>query len=139
MRHFVRAEINVTPLVDVCLVLLIIFMLVTPLLTPPVQLPEAPEPEAWGAEPARSKVTVRFGPPRTVLVDDDPSPLDDEGLGVLLASPAPAGPAARDRRAGRPAALLRRGQARPPHRAGGGVSGGRPGRGTSGREALTAR
>ena len=29
-----RAEINVTPLVDVCLVLLIIFMVVTPLLHP---------------------------------------------------------------------------------------------------------
>lgn len=29
----VRAEINVTPLVDVCLVLLIIFMVVTPMLT----------------------------------------------------------------------------------------------------------
>jgi biopolymer transport protein TolR len=86
MRHSVRAEINVTPLVDVCLVLLIIFMLVTPLLTAPVQLPEAPEPESWGAEPARSKVTVRFGPPRTVLVDDDPSPLDDDGLAVLLAA-----------------------------------------------------
>jgi biopolymer transport protein ExbD len=28
----VRSEINVTPLVDVCLVLLIIFMIVTPLL-----------------------------------------------------------------------------------------------------------
>src|SRR5262249_56397841 len=86
MRHSVRAEINVTPLVDVCLVLLIIFMLVTPLLNVAVQLPEAPEPEPWGAEPARSKVTVRFGPPRTVLVDDDPSPLDDDGLGVLLSA-----------------------------------------------------
>ncbi len=29
----IRSEINVTPLVDVCLVLLIIFMVVTPILT----------------------------------------------------------------------------------------------------------
>ena len=86
MRHSVRAEINVTPLVDVCLVLLIIFMLVTPLLNVAVQLPEAPEPEPWGAEPARSKVTVRFGPPRAVLVDDDPRPLDDDNLAVLLSA-----------------------------------------------------
>ena len=35
-----QSEINVTPLVDVCLVLLIIFMVVTPLMTAvPVQLP----------------------------------------------------------------------------------------------------
>ena len=42
------SEINVTPLVDVCLVLLIIFMVVTPMLQKgvPVNLPvtEAPEP-----------------------------------------------------------------------------------------------
>jgi biopolymer transport protein TolR len=38
MRHALRAEINVTPLVDVCLVLLIIFMVVTPLLNQ-VELP----------------------------------------------------------------------------------------------------
>ena len=86
MRHSVRAEINVTPLVDVCLVLLIIFMLVTPLLNVAIQLPEAPEPEPWGTEPARSKVTVRFGPPRAVFVDDDPVPLDDDGLAVLLSA-----------------------------------------------------
>lgn len=38
-----KAEMNVTPLVDVCLVLLIIFMVVTPMLKEgvPVQLPES--------------------------------------------------------------------------------------------------
>lgn len=41
-----RSEINVTPLVDVCLVLLIIFMIVTPMIYRdiPVQLPETQGP-----------------------------------------------------------------------------------------------
>ena len=43
----VRNEINVTPLVDVCLVLLIIFMVVTPMLTrgKNVELPKARHPD----------------------------------------------------------------------------------------------
>src|SRR3979409_696276 len=43
----VRSEINVTPLVDVCLVLLIIFMVVTPMLQKgvPVNIPVTEEPE----------------------------------------------------------------------------------------------
>jgi biopolymer transport protein TolR len=43
----VRSQINVTPLVDVCLVLLIIFMVVTPMLQKgiDVALPETPKPD----------------------------------------------------------------------------------------------
>jgi len=43
----VRSDINVTPLVDVCLVLLIIFMVVTPMLQKgvDVNLPETAKPE----------------------------------------------------------------------------------------------
>jgi len=42
-----NSDINVTPLVDVCLVLLIIFMVVTPMLQKgvPVNLPVTEEPE----------------------------------------------------------------------------------------------
>ena len=44
-RGNVRSEINVTPLVDVCLVLLIIFMVVTPMLgTGSVTLPKTDDP-----------------------------------------------------------------------------------------------
>ena len=43
----VRSDINVTPLVDVCLVLLIIFMVITPMLQrgKPVNLPKGHHPE----------------------------------------------------------------------------------------------
>jgi len=46
-RQNMKSEINVTPLVDVCLVLLIIFMVVTPMLQKgrPVLLPQTERPE----------------------------------------------------------------------------------------------
>ena len=46
-RQDMKSDINVTPLVDVCLVLLIIFMVVTPMLQKgkPVLLPQTERPE----------------------------------------------------------------------------------------------
>ena len=46
-RHETKSEINVTPLVDVMLVLLIIFMVVTPMLQKgkPVLLPQTDQPD----------------------------------------------------------------------------------------------
>jgi len=46
-RQDMKSDINVTPLVDVCLVLLIIFMVVTPMLQKgrPVLLPQADRPD----------------------------------------------------------------------------------------------
>jgi len=57
----VKSEINVTPLVDVVLVLLIIFMVITPMLQrgKPVQLPQAHELSALksGGDPIMVSVT----------------------------------------------------------------------------------
>jgi len=64
----VRSDINVTPLVDVCLVLLIIFMVVTPMLQNGVDvlLPKTPIPEKM---PENSKqVTVSLKQDGTVFI-----------------------------------------------------------------------
>ncbi len=54
-----RAEINVTPLVDVCLVLLIIFMVVTPMLkSTAVALPETARPEAMPESGGELSITL---------------------------------------------------------------------------------
>ena len=56
-----RAEINVTPLVDVCLVLLIIFMVVTPMLQKgvPVNLPVTEEPEKTPDTEKQLQISVK--------------------------------------------------------------------------------
>ena len=56
----VNSAINVTPLVDVMLVMLIIFMVVTPMLTkgPPVQVPRASNPPTKPEEKTQILITV---------------------------------------------------------------------------------
>jgi biopolymer transport protein TolR len=63
------AEINVTPLVDVMLVLLIIFMVTAPLLKAgiPVELPES-RAKALGEE--RDQVTISMSADGSVYLDD---------------------------------------------------------------------
>ena len=73
-RTVAMDQINITPLVDVCLVILLIFMVVTPLLVPghAVRLPEAanggPQPEEdAGLDPlleaAVGRAHMRQSPP----------------------------------------------------------------------------
>ena len=59
-RHSVMAEINVTPFVDVMLVLLIIFMVSAPLLTAgvPIDLPKS-EAKALGSDTKPITVSIR--------------------------------------------------------------------------------
>ena len=56
-----NSEINVTPLVDVCLVLLIIFMVVTPMLQKgvPVNLPVTEEPERTPDTEKQLQISVK--------------------------------------------------------------------------------
>ena len=51
MSTTLRADIQVAPLVDVCMVLLVIFMVVTPLANGEVELPRAESSEPWPVEP----------------------------------------------------------------------------------------
>ena len=57
----VRSQINVTPLVDVCLVLLIIFMVVTPMLQKGVDvaLPETRQPEKMPENSKQLTISVK--------------------------------------------------------------------------------
>lgn len=56
-----NSEINVTPLVDVCLVLLIIFMVVTPMLQKgiPVNIPVTDEPEKTPDTDKQLQISVK--------------------------------------------------------------------------------
>jgi biopolymer transport protein TolR len=75
-RSHVMSEINVTPFVDVMLVLLIVFMVSAPLLTSgvPVDLPEAEaKPLAIDKEP----ITITVDPDGRVYLQEDEIEVDD--------------------------------------------------------------
>jgi len=81
-RGHIVAEINVTPLTDVFLVLLIIFMITTSAMVKPaadVDLPKAPETE----EEAKG-VMVTITPAKEVFVNERPVPADDASLASVL-------------------------------------------------------
>jgi biopolymer transport protein ExbD len=72
----IRSEINVTPLVDVCLVLLIIFMVVTPMLTDggDIALPETIAPDRLPETSRQLDVAIDRG--GQVFVAHRPVPVD---------------------------------------------------------------
>ena len=93
-RRAPMAEINVTPMVDVMLVLLIIFMVTAPLLATGVQV-DLPQSKAASLEQNQEPVAISMDRTGNVFVDDAPVPL--EALGARLqqvaaASREPGGP-----------------------------------------------
>ena len=65
------SEINVTPLVDVMLVLLVIFMLTAPLLTSAVRL-ELPRADAPSSAPAPAPLTLALDAQGAIFLNDRP-------------------------------------------------------------------
>ena len=81
-RGHIVAEINVTPLTDVFLVLLIIFMITTSAMVKPaadVDLPKAPE----NNEEVKG-VTVTITPSHDIFVNERPVGTDDAGIVTVL-------------------------------------------------------
>ncbi len=77
VKHRVRPEMNVTPLVDVVLVLLIIFMVVTPLLTKKLWLAIPKQDEKAENEPppppdAQKPVVVRVHKDGSIRINAQP-------------------------------------------------------------------
>ncbi len=78
-RDKLQSDINVTPLVDVCLVLLIIFMVVTPLLQKgiAVQLPTTDNPDKKPENASQKLLTVGWATPPAYYFEADKLSKDD--------------------------------------------------------------
>ncbi|HEY1251265.1 MAG TPA: biopolymer transporter ExbD [Thermoanaerobaculia bacterium] len=70
-RDKIQSDINVTPLVDVCLVLLIIFMVVTPLLQKgvSVQIPQTDNPDKKPENSKQKLISVAYTSPPAYYMD----------------------------------------------------------------------
>ncbi len=77
-RRQTLSEINVTPLVDVMLVLLIIFMISAPLLTAGVEV-ELPKTEAAAMQDTSEPLTVTVRRDGAIFVQEDPATYEQVG------------------------------------------------------------
>ena len=75
-RRNVMAEINVTPMVDVMLVLLIIFMVAAPLMTVGVPI-DLPQTQAKQLNTEQKPITVSVTPEGQIFIGDQPVLVED--------------------------------------------------------------
>ncbi len=76
MRHPVMSQINVTPMVDVMLVLLIIFMVAAPLLTVGVPI-DLPQTQAKSMDQDREPLTISVNDKGQVFLQNSEIKLDE--------------------------------------------------------------
>jgi biopolymer transport protein TolR len=81
----VRGEINVTPLIDVVLVLLIIFMVITPMLQMGYDVNTPPEVESALPPPSSDQIILRMDEQKRIYINKEIIPLAG-GLATELAS-----------------------------------------------------
>lgn len=86
--HAPIADINITPMVDVMLVLLIVFMVAAPLMTMGVKI-DLPQTQAQAMPPNAKPITVTVSPDGALSIDGEPVAL--EGLVPAVAALATAG------------------------------------------------
>ncbi|WP_409432056.1 ExbD/TolR family protein [Litorimonas sp. RW-G-Af-16] len=84
-RSGVKADINVTPLVDVMLVLLIVFMVAAPLLSVGVPL-ELPKTDAKSLPSQQEPITISVDKSGTVFIQDDEISLEDLATKLIAVS-----------------------------------------------------
>src|SRR5690554_5247226 len=85
-RRALMSEINVTPMVDVMLVLLIVFMVAAPLLTVGVPI-DLPQTQAKEMSPERKSVTITVTPEGEIFLAKEPITLDALIAGVQAEAP----------------------------------------------------
>lgn len=85
-RRALMAEINVTPFVDVMLVLLIVFMVAAPLLTVGVPI-ELPETQANSLDTESQPITVTVTPAGDVFLIEDQVPLAELAARITEVAP----------------------------------------------------
>ena len=73
-RKSVRADINITPLVDVVLVLLIIFMVMTPILLKQIEvrIPEKADTDIAPPPPTQSQVVIKIDADGRLFLNEEP-------------------------------------------------------------------
>jgi biopolymer transport protein TolR len=79
-----KADINITPYIDILLVLLIIFMVITPVrqMDLDVKVPQPPPPGQENAAPDPSVIVVSVGESANITINQDP--VDITALGPKL-------------------------------------------------------
>lgn len=84
-QHQMMSDINVTPMVDVMLVLLVIFILTAPMFTHAIKL-ELPQEQAAAAQPEPDAVSISIDAAGRVFWND--KPVEDAAFDGMLAAAA---------------------------------------------------